>query len=199
MRASLTLSALSLLSLLSLVACGVNTEPILADSDGDGGAHHQPAPDTGLEPPDNIESTEPDPALFNARRVDDPCSDGVEQTCADAAPECEVEGHVPTLRGGCWVCVDPATCPPAPDSACEADDVWNYACPVAGFAVPWCECGDDGVVVCVVDPRAEACCGDDEQVVCESEPQPCPEGTMDAQRAGCWACVDPVLCAPPSD
>lgn len=199
MRALLTLSALS------LVACGVNTEPILADGDAGIGQHNGPAPDATRSPPPNSdgdggnEINEADVALFDARRAEDPCSDGLERTCPDAAPDCPAEGHTATLRGGCWVCVDPATCPPAPDSACEAGAAWSYACPVAGYSVPWCTCGEDGVVACVADPRAEACCGDDEQVVCESEPEPCAEGTIGSQFAGCWACVDAELRAPAED
>ncbi len=186
----------------SLVACGVNTEPILADQDMAGTQRQAPDPDAGFvahPPPDGgIESEDGDgPALFDAARVEDPCSDGLEQTCEAEAPECEAADHVATLRGGCWVCVDPLSCPPGPGSRCEADDVWRYACPVAGLSVPWCDCGDDGVVRCVEDPRTEACCGDEEPVVCDAEPEPCPEGTIAGQHAGCWACVDAALCTPP--
>lgn len=191
---------------LSLVACGVNTEPILADADG--GANHRsvPQPDVGVDrPPEGggtdagIESDEPDldPALFDSNRVDDPCSDGRPQTCEAEAPACEQAGHVATLRNGCWVCVHPDGCPPLPGTACEADARWVFPCAVGDIAVEWCSCNAEGVAECEVDPgSSELCCGDGSDAICPGMQTECPEGQANATYEGCFACVD-AACGEP--
>ncbi len=187
---------------ISLVACGVNTEPILADSDT-GGAHRQ-GPQLDLGPPqrdgDPFDAgTQPENDLGNfvAQRVEDPCSDGLPRTCEEDAPECEADGEVATLRAGCWVCVVQADCPPPPGEACAADAAWRYDCPVGDLEAPWCTCAEGGIVECVVDPRADGCCGDGSEIVCPVDEVPvCPDGTVEASQEGCHACVDPTLCTP---
>ncbi len=88
---------------------------------------------------------------------------------------------------GCEDCI--GACEPV---ECTEGETLAYTCPVAGYQVPWCTCGPEGMD-CIEDPRA-ACCGDGSAVECEELPEDCPEGTSAASYQGCNACVDAAYC-----
>ncbi len=108
--------------------------------------------------------------------------------CAAEPPVCE-EGSVLAVQGGCWVCVNPATCRPWGEPGCAADADCGNAELCDGCGSSSCPfCAD-----CVPACRAHGCATEPEAACDEVRPN-CGEGAVAVVREGCWRCVTVPAC-----
>lgn len=102
--------------------------------------------------------------------------------CLAIRPTCE-EGSVAIARGGCWQCVEIATCDRF-GNPCTSDD----ECPAGG----WCGCPGD--LDCFVDTCIETDCMTELWPTCRLARPDCGDNGVAIVIDGCWECVDRDTC-----
>jgi hypothetical protein len=100
-------------------------------------------------------------------------------------------------------CVTTGTCQPIePNNGCYSDDECpaGTQCNAAEVCLPppGCEPGDICDAVCYGE-CVPASCDDAPVPACDMLPPTCTDGTIPAVQNGCYECVDPETCEPPSD
>lgn len=138
----------------------------------------------------------------------DLCSDGGDVLCDMLPPDC-ANGTVVAVQNGCYQCVDPDTCaPPECPNGTHFDENVGHCCP-SSIWVEDCLCpagtelrqhrefGDAG---CLVGVGCECVptCHDGSPLMCDMTRPTCPSGQIASVQNGCWECVDPDTCAPPT-
>jgi len=122
---------------------------------------------------------------------DESCDDGRDVVCAMVPPVCE-PFEILAAQGGCWVCVNPATCLPWGEPGCERD----ADCPADARCDP---CGTAACPDC--DACAAACtphrCETALEAACDMERPDCEDGQVAVVRDACWVCVELRTCEPP--
>jgi hypothetical protein len=122
---------------------------------------------------------------------DSSCDDGTQPMCPMAMPMCE-QWEILAYQNHCFSCVNPATCLPWSQDACESD----RECPVEercdGCGSSSCPSCRDCVAACVAHG-----CHTEEIAFCNTPRTACADGEVSVVRDGCWQCVSLDTCEPP--
>ncbi|MCC6877471.1 MAG: hypothetical protein IT378_24405 [Sandaracinaceae bacterium] len=115
------------------------------------------------------------------------CDEGL-LICAAVQPTCD-SGSIAAIQGGCWACVNPATCRPWGEPGCETDmtcDPTERCNPCGTSSCPECL---DCVPACT--PHG---CPTETVLTCRCARPDC-MGGVSIIRDGCWQCVTPDSCS----